>query len=112
MQSDGKLAVGVWGGYIYGNVSVADGQWHHVAAVLAADSSPSVNEIKLYVDGLPQIATYSSTQPIDTLAGQNVQIGSVYNGTSQASFFNGLLDDVRIYNLSLDANQIYRLSME
>lgn len=112
MQADGKLAAGVWGGYISGSVSVADGQWHHVAAVLVDDGSPSVNEIKLYVDGLPQIATYSSTQPIDTLAGQDVQIGAFYNGSAQAGFFNGLLDEVRIYNLGLDGNQIYRLSME
>lgn len=112
LQPDGRLGVVVWNGYIQSSVSVADGQWHHVAAVLADDGSPSVNEIKLYVDGLPQIATYSSTQPIDTLAGQDVQIGAFYNGSSQAGFFNGLLDDVRIYNLDLDANQIYRLSME
>ncbi len=112
VQADGKLAAGVWGGYISGSVSVADGQWHHVAAVLADDGSPSVNEIKLYVDGFPQSTTYSSTQPIDTLAGQDVQLGAVYNGTAQASFFNGLLDEVRIYNLGLDGNQIYRLSME
>jgi hypothetical protein len=112
LQADGKLAAGVWGGYISGSVSVADGQWHHVAAVLADDGSPSGNEIKLYVDGVPQSTTYSSTQPIDTLAGQDVQIGAFYNGSALASFFNGLLDEVRIYNLGLDGNQIYRLSME
>jgi len=112
LQTDGRLGVVVWNGYIQSSVSVADGQWHHVAALLADDGSPSVNEIKLYVDGFPQTTTYSSTQPIDTLAGQDVQIGAFYNGSAQAGFFNGLLDDVRIYNLDLDENQIYRLSME
>lgn len=112
LQTDGRLGVVVWNGYIQSSVSVADGQWHHVAALLADDGSPSVNEIKLYVDGFPQTTTYSSTQPIDTFAGQDVQIGAFYNGSAQAGFFNGLLDDVRIYNLDLDENQIYRLSME
>lgn len=112
LQADGKLAAAVWGGYIQSSVSVADGQWHHVAAVLADDGSPSVNEITLYVDGVPQSTTYSSTQAIDTLAGQDVQIGSAYNGTSQASFFNGLLDDVRIYDVSLTEEEIFRLSNE
>lgn len=112
LQADGKLAAGVWGGYISGSVSVADGQWHHVAAVLADDGSPSVNEIKLYVDGVPQSTTYSSTQAIDTLAGQDVQLGAYYNGSTQASFFNGLLDDVRIYAVSLTEEEVFRLSNE
>ncbi|MEN6308313.1 MAG: GLUG motif-containing protein [Anaerohalosphaeraceae bacterium] len=111
-QSDCKLAVGVWGGYIYGNVSVADGQWHHVAAVLVDDGSPSVDEIKLYVDGIRQTATYNTTQAIDTAISQNVQIGSVHNGTAQVSFFNGLIDEVRIYDAALTQEQILRVAME
>jgi hypothetical protein len=112
VQSDGKLAAAVWGGYIQSGVSVADGQWHHVAAVLVDDGSPSVNEIKLYVDGIRQTATFSSTQAIDTIAGQNVQLGTVYNGTAQGSFFSGLLDEVRIYDVPLTGNQILRVAME
>ncbi|MEN6306278.1 MAG: LamG-like jellyroll fold domain-containing protein, partial [Anaerohalosphaeraceae bacterium] len=111
-QTDGKLAVGVWGGYVYGHVSVADGQWHHVAAVLADDGSPSVNEIKLYVDGIVQTGTYNTTQAIDTVASQNVLIGSVYNGTAQVSFFSGLIDEVRIYNQALTQEEILRLTMK
>jgi hypothetical protein len=112
VQSDGKLAAAVWGGYIQSGVSVADGQWHHVAAVLVDDGSPSVNEIKLYVDGIPQTVTSSSSQAINTVASQNVQMGSVYNGTAQASFFGGLLDEVRIYDVPLTGEQILRVAME
>ncbi len=112
VQADGKLAAAVWGGYIQGSVSVADGQWHHVAVVLADDGSPSVNEIKLYVDGIPQTVTSSSSQAINTVASQNVQMGSVYNGTAQASFFGGLLDEVRIYDVPLMGQQILRVAME
>jgi len=82
------------------------------AAVLVDDGSPSVNEIKLYVDGIRQTATFSSTQAIDTIAGQNVQMGSVYNGTAQASFFGGLLDEVRIYDVPLTGEHILRVAME
>ncbi len=112
VQSDGKLAAAVWGGYIQSGVSVADGQWHHVAAVLFDDGSPSVNEIKLYVDGFPQTVTSSSSQAINTVASQNVQMGSVYSGTAQTSFFSGLLDEVRIYDVPLTGNQILRVAME
>jgi len=58
------------------------------------------------------ICRFDHQKPIDTLAGQDVQIGSAYNGTSQASFFNGLLDDVRIYDVSLTEEEIFRLSNE
>jgi len=112
LQPDGKPAVAVWGGYISGSVSVADGQWHHVAAVLVDDGSPSVNEIRLYVDGFPQTVTSSSTQAINTAANQNVQMGSVSSGTAQGSFFSGLLDEVRIYDVPLTGEQILRVAME
>jgi hypothetical protein len=40
MESDGSLGVGVWGGYIKTTTQlVNDGNWHHVAAVLADDGS-------------------------------------------------------------------------
>ena len=112
VQADGKLAVAVWGGYISGSVSVADGQWHHVAAVLVDDGSPSVDEIRLYVDGFPQTVTSSNSQAINTVAGQTVQMGSVYNGAAQGSFFGGLLDEVRIYDVALTGEQILRVAME
>ncbi len=112
VQADGKLAAAVWGGYISGSVSVADGQWHHVAAVLVDDGSPSVNEIKLYVDGFPQTVASINSQAINTVASQNVQMGSVYNGTAQGSFFSGLLDEVRIYDVPLTGEQILRVAME
>ncbi|HML74453.1 MAG TPA: GLUG motif-containing protein [Anaerohalosphaeraceae bacterium] len=112
VQGGGKLAVAVWGGYIQGSTLVVDGQWHHVAAVLVDDGSPSVNEIKLYVDGVAQTVTYDTTQAIDTGAGQNVQMGSVYSGTAQTRFFIGLLDEVRIYDVPLTGEQILRVAME
>jgi len=112
VQIDGKLAMAVWGGYIQGSISVVDGQWHHVAAVLVDDGSPSVDEIRLYVDGIAQTGTYNTTQAIDTVANQNVQLGSIYSGTAQVSFFSGLLDEVRIYNQALAQEEILRLAME
>jgi len=83
-----------------------------VAAVLVDDGSPSVDEIRLYVDGFPQTVTSSNSQAINTVASQNVQMGSVYSGTVQGSFFSGLLDEVRIYSAALTGEQILRVAME
>jgi len=112
LQPDRRLAVGVWGGYIYSNTTIADSEWHHVAAVLENDGSPSVNEIKLYIDGVAQTGTYNTTQAINTASSQNVQIGSVYNGTNQTSFFSGIIDEVQIYDWALTQDEILQQAMK
>jgi energy-converting hydrogenase Eha subunit F len=64
------------------------------------------------VAGIPQTVTFINSQAIDTAASQNVQMGTVYNGTAQTSFFGGLLDEVRIYDVPLTGEQILRVAME
>jgi hypothetical protein len=60
VESDGSLAVGVWGGYIKTAAAINNGQWHHLTAVLNDDGSPAVNEILLYIDGILQTVSASS----------------------------------------------------
>ncbi|MCH9022050.1 MAG: sulfatase-like hydrolase/transferase, partial [Planctomycetes bacterium] len=83
--------------------NIADGQWHHVAAVFDNTLSQDVKDVKLYVDG--QLDTISSFLPrlIDTAVGNKVKIGTFTGGSS---FFNGLIDDVRIYDRALSANEV------
>ncbi|MBM4104293.1 MAG: PASTA domain-containing protein [Planctomycetes bacterium] len=108
--STGKLALFAGGPYIQTNALVTDGQWHHVAAVMTDDGSPSIHEIKLYIDGVPQGVTYSGTNAINTVSGPDVMLGAYeYNG-QKSSFFPGLIDDVRIYDRALSAGEIVKLS--
>ncbi len=67
---------------------------------------PSVDDIRLFINGLPAESVANSTQVIDTAAVQDVQIGSVYNGTAQTSFFKGALDDVQIFDRALTNEQV------
>jgi hypothetical protein len=68
---------------------VNDNQWHHVAAVWDATSG------KLYLDGsLISQATYTSTG----FALSNMCLGKMVSGNRQ---YNGILDDVQIYNHAL-----------
>jgi len=92
--SEGKLMTGFSGMYFGELVSetvITDGQWHHVGFVYDLDSLHR----RLYVDGVlvAEDATVVSGLPSD---------GGLYIGTSKdldvASFFSGLIDDVRIYN--------------
>lgn len=95
----GELSVAVGGGYTRGNLSIADDQWHHVAAVLENDGTPVLTEIRFYVDGVLVPATAINAYPINTGI-EPVYIGKV-NSISLPNYYNGLLDDIRIYNRAL-----------
>jgi len=90
----GAIRVEVNGGYQVGSIDVRDGEWHHVAAVLADDGSPDVIEISLYVDGCLETISAQLDEPIDTADGV-VRIGQSPWGTRP---FMGLIDDVHIYD--------------
>jgi hypothetical protein len=92
-------------GDLYGTRNVHDGQWHHVAAVYDGTN------MFLYVDG-----TLDVSQPATGLIAQNsspVCIGAT-DGAYELSchcielgyFFNGLIDEVSIYNRALSSNEI------
>jgi hypothetical protein len=115
---EGNLRLGVGGGGINATTFVADGQWHHVAAVLESDGAPDVSDIKLYVDGIEE-STTSSTQRINTVGYANVQIG-VFGGmgrwldgdllawppANSGCYFEGAIDEVRIWNVGRTQDQI------
>jgi len=106
VNPDGLLRLAVYGGYIKSSTNVADGVWHHVAAVLPEGVSDA-NEVELYVDGLMETQTTSSSQLIDTANYYKVKIGA-YNDPDR--YFNGLIDDVRIYNRALGQDEIENIA--
>jgi hypothetical protein len=83
---------------------VTDDQWHHIGFVW--DGSYRY----LYVDG---IEVDRDTQAI-TAASLKHCDGGLYIGTSKTldtgTFFSGLIDDVRIYNVALSAGKIAALA--
>jgi hypothetical protein len=83
-------------GPVYGNTDVNDGHWHHVAGVY------DQQKICLYVDGsLDASATASGTIRVNE---EPVYIGE--NSQMPNRFWNGMIDDVRIYNYALSAEEI------
>jgi hypothetical protein len=84
-----------WGA-IHGTVDVNDGRWHHVAGTY--DGS----QICLYVDGKLDISsTASGTIKTND---QPVYIGE--NSEQSNRFWNGLIDDARIYSYALSADEL------
>ncbi len=103
----GQLRVGVGGGFIEGTADVCDGAWHHVAVVAENDGSPNINEVRFYVDGLPdEPGLNASNRVIDTQAGPDVTIGQSHG----ALFFEGTIDEVRIYDRPLSNEEIAALA--
>ena len=77
---------------------ITDGQWHHVGIVVTARGVRS-----LYADGM-RVAFDTQSNNLPSSNG-SLCIGSGKN-LDIGTFFSGLIDDVRIYNKALSAEEI------
>jgi hypothetical protein len=85
---------------IQSTVSVNDGSWHHCVAT----RHQATGQIRVYVDGNLQ-ATGNATR--NTLNGPaTLRLGSIASG---AGYFNGSLDDVRIFYRTLNSEEVSAL---
>jgi len=103
----GNGAVGAYrtevsGGYIISTTVLTDGEWHHVTSVLESDGSPTVEDVKMYVDGALEAVSGFRPVGIDTVGGRNVWIGDGHHDRP----WLGPIDDVRIYNRALTELEI------
>jgi hypothetical protein len=92
----GLLVPGNRYGAIHGTIEVNDGQWHHVAGTY--DGA----QICLYVDDA--LDTSANAAGSININEQSVYIGE--NAQKPERFWNGLIDDVRIYDYALSADEI------
>jgi len=98
----GAIRVENQGGRIIGTTVLTDGQWHNVVVTLANDGSPDISEAKLYVNGVEETISVSSSTAVNTGVGGDVQIGR-----SVLSFYtDGDLDDVAVFGFALTGTQI------
>jgi hypothetical protein len=99
-----------------------DGKWHQAALVVDFSSSP--NTAQIYIDGVAQSAIVKVGTTCGTLSGTTVNIascsltpnnttdpftvgGAYYNSTiNSLQYFPGNLDEVRMYNSALSAQQV------
>ncbi|HUX35695.1 MAG TPA: LamG domain-containing protein, partial [Candidatus Paceibacterota bacterium] len=82
--------------------SIGSGNWYHVAATY--DSS--ISTLKCYVNGSVE-ATNAAVSIVPLNSTVTLKIGCQGNDCSNK--FNGLIDDVRIYNRALSAAEIMAL---
>jgi len=89
-------------GGLYGNKAVNDGKWHHVAGIYDGE------KMYIYIDGVVDVSQ-SASGAIAT-NDHPVYIGE--NAEMTGRFWNGLIDDVRVYNYALSEGQITALYNE
>ena len=92
------------GGYFYGSSKVHDDVWHHVVVVVDDVELPNLHDdVRLYQDGeLMEIHDIGLLDlwPINTGSNLDVRIGRR---------FEGLMDDVRIYDRPLSEDEVKAL---
>jgi hypothetical protein len=82
--------------------------WKHI--VVTWDGSSSASNVHTYIDGVER-APWSPTDGVGNKvsdADNNLEIGSTTNAPI-SNTFQGIIDEVRIYNRALSANEILRL---
>jgi len=100
LDADDKAAARIGAENISGTGSLRDNKWHHLVALYEGGET---NTLKLYVDGLLEntgIVTLASTSAI------TFSIGASLTGGSS---FNGLIDDIAVYNRAISANEVMKL---
>jgi len=87
------------------------GSWHHI--VVTYDSSSVANNPAIYVDGVSQSVTRSQapagTATTNSTKGLLIATGSANTANANPEFFNGAIDDVRIYNRTFSAGDVSTL---
>lgn len=96
----------LWGRFVAVTASfgsgINDGNWHHIAMTMPA--SGLCNQINGYIDGVLQTGSYTSgTTAINTGTTATVNVGFQ---AANSAYFNGTLDDVRIYSRALSGTDI------
>lgn len=84
-------------------ISIYDNMWHHVVAVMPGSSQNDITNSLLYVDNKLQAvsATFNTS-------GQNAK-DRFRIGTNNGYFYQGNIDEARLYNRALTADEIGQL---
>lgn len=84
--------------------AISTGGWHHLAATW--DGATKM----MYLDGGALPLTSAPTMPVKYDTGLVTLGADILNTVSQDSAFDGVLDDVRIYDRALSASEIVQLA--
>jgi hypothetical protein len=105
-SSNGSLMTGLMDtifGALESDSVITDGQWHHIGLVY----DRVLMKRQLYVDGAEVAEDTDFIGGVQTTGGLHI---GAEQGLDATSFFSGLIDDVRVYNMALSAEEIAALA--
>jgi len=105
----GRLRVEHGAGNRQGDTALNDGDWHHVALTMIAGATISHPDVQLWLDGVDDTRAGTDPDEFAITAGVDMAIG--YRATAAARYFLGDIDDVRLYDRVLTAEEIATLAM-
>jgi hypothetical protein len=83
-------------------INLADGAWHHFIGIRSGASTPTLT---IYIDGVSVSTTPQGSGTVTTVTN-----ASNFQLSNSVQFYNGAMDEVKIYNRILsavEANQLY-----
>ena len=86
---------------------LSDGKWHHIVFGIV---DPGKSEVSIYMDGEPQEIIEGDVKKLDTFIPfvEPVYIGAANNRGKVERHFPGIIDEVRIYDRPLTADEVTR----
>ena len=86
---------------------LSDGKWHHIVFAIV---DPGESEVSIYMDGEPQEIIVGDAKKLDTFMPfvEPVYIGAANNRGNVERHFPGVIDEVRIYDRPLTADEVTR----
>jgi hypothetical protein len=105
----GRLRIEHGNGNLQGKTVMNDGQWHHVALIVAAGASISYPEVLLYLDGQDDSQTTTDADAFNIVASVDLTFGRRQTNTDRA--IAAMLDEVRIYDRVLTAAEVQALAL-
>ena len=95
------------GGNVAANTQVTDGEWHHVAMTVPGNGT--LGDVILYVEGVDDMGVANNPANLFNL-GSTMDVSIGRRATDNDRYYNGMIDDVRIYNKTLSDKEIKILS--
>ena len=89
--------------------SFSTGTWYHFT--ITYDSSTTTNNLKLYING-SNVSTSNAASPINGESSNYLFFGTYGSTSPSGQYFNGKLDQVRIYSSALSASDVEALVSE
>ena len=109
LDASGHIGIGAGDLGVVSTSAINNGQWHHVAFTRDANSG----SVQIYIDGVLQVTGNSATglmTSIFNLIGAQTDLTN--SGAADGhTYFNGQLDEVRIYNQVLSTNEIAGMAL-